>query len=91
MMTPETVLQYQHEERALIHKRILSAKNQMGYLLNVMCRDIISPEKNVIDLREALAKHHKADAFLECHTMGDIVKESLNTLNSYDYVTGFQL
>lgn len=90
-MAPETVIQYQHEERSLINKRILSSKNQMGYLLNVMANDTISTESNIKNLRETLAKHHKINRFLECKSMGEIVKESLSTLNNYEYVTAFSL
>jgi hypothetical protein len=90
-MAPETVNQYQREERSLINKRIIGSKNKMGLLLNVMSNDRISTDKNIKELREALAKHHNINQFLECKSMGEIVKESLNTLNHFEYVTSFVL
>jgi len=91
MMTPETVLQYQHEERSLIHKRILSAKDQLDYLLHVMAEDRIAPTENVRELSDELNMHYKTDRFNSCLSMGDVVRESLNTLNNYEYVSTFAL
>ena len=91
MMEPKTVLQYQHEERALIYKRIIRFKNQLEFLLNVMSKDIISPDENVRKLGLSLSEHYNINQFKKCNSMGDLVKESLKTLNTYEYIKTFHL
>jgi hypothetical protein len=45
-----------------------------------MDRDTISPKDKVIQLRQELAHHYKNDSFLDCHSMGEIVRNSLRIL-----------
>ncbi|MDH5399570.1 MAG: hypothetical protein OEX02_15580 [Cyclobacteriaceae bacterium] len=78
-LTPETVLQYQKEERSLISRRYKANAN-VDDLLRVMVTDIIAPEKNVRNLGQELADHHKDGRFLGCKTMGQLVKLSLDRL-----------
>jgi hypothetical protein len=75
-----TTLQYQREEQALILARVDVARARLGMLLDVMSADEISPENNVIELRGGLAAHYDNPAFERCTSMGESVRESLETL-----------
>jgi hypothetical protein len=79
LMTPETVKQYQKEERSLISHRYKASKEKINELLAAMSNDNISTPKNVKSLSSDLAKHYKNKDFLECNTMGDLVRKSLET------------
>ncbi|MBP6732572.1 MAG: hypothetical protein KA149_10965, partial [Chitinophagales bacterium] len=59
LLTPETIRQYQKEERTLIARRSVSANIRLNQLIDVMDRDTISPKEKVIQLREELANHYK--------------------------------
>lgn len=79
-MTPETVKQYQKEERSLIAHRYKASKDKVNELLGAMSTDNISTPKNVKSLAKDLARHYKNDDFLNCSTMGELVRKSLETV-----------
>jgi hypothetical protein len=79
-MTPESVLQYQKEERALIANRLRVSRLRYDALMEVMREDVISSPDYVFRLRRQLAEHYKSDVFLDGMTMGDLVYMSLNQL-----------
>ncbi|NMM49474.1 hypothetical protein [Marinigracilibium pacificum] len=79
-MTPESVRQYQKEERALIVHRIRASRYALKDLIDVMIVDKISLPENVESLKKELADHYEAPQFLECNSMGEIVKQSLKML-----------
>ena len=79
-MTPETVRQYQREERALIANRMKVESNRILELLTTMKKSIISTPKNVELLAKDLAAFYEENDFLECNTMGEIVALSLDML-----------
>lgn len=79
-LAPESVLQYQREERALIANRVRVSHGRLAALLEVMREDIISPEENVRRLRHQLAKHYEEPDFEKALTMGDLVHTSLQVL-----------
>jgi hypothetical protein len=76
-MTPESVNQYQREERSLMAGRLRSDKQRVYELMEVMARDEISPAENTEQLKKELAKYYKNNAFLKCKSMGEIVWASL--------------
>ncbi|MGL1887986.1 MAG: hypothetical protein OCD76_15835 [Reichenbachiella sp.] len=76
-MTPETVHQYQKEERSLITNRLRVEKHRIVDLLRAMTKDTIAPKKNVETLKKELAKFYGESKFLKCQSMGEIVKVSL--------------
>ena len=80
LMTPETVAQYQLEERTLIAKRIKAAKYMIKDLIDTMSEDKISEQVKIDSLKKELAKHYKNDKFLSCNNMGEIVKASLKQM-----------
>ena len=45
-----------------------------------MARDRIAPDEKVRQLRESLAEHFHSDRHLRCQTMGELVRENLDTL-----------
>jgi hypothetical protein len=82
-MTSESVRQYQIEERTQIATRMRIEKSRADDILDVMSDDIISHSEYVALLRRDLARHYQHQAFMECQTMGQIVKTSLNLLSAH--------
>lgn len=76
-MTPESVMQYQIEERSLIAGRLKVEKQRMYELMSVMARDEIAPPENIDQLKRELARWYKSEKFLQCKTMGELVWASL--------------
>lgn len=76
-ITPESMLQYQREERALIANRLKSSPMEIEDILESMERDIISNPENIESLKKDLAKHYHNDHFLKCRNMGEILRMSL--------------
>jgi hypothetical protein len=79
----ETALQYQREEQSLILARAEVASVRLSSLLDVMERDPIAPEENVLSLRAGLAEHFKSDRYLKCSSMGALVRENIEMLRRY--------
>ena len=79
----ETSLQYQREEQTLMLQRSEIAAHRLGFLLQVMAGDRIAPEEKVAELRGGLAEHFKSERYLRCQTMGELVRENLDTLRQH--------
>lgn len=84
-MEPETVKQYQLEERALIAARAKAEEARLGELLAIMRTDHLSDEEKVANLREELAAHHENDVFRHSRTMGDIVATNIRLLMQKEF------
>jgi hypothetical protein len=80
-MTPESVRQYQEEEHTLLRHRARAEHEALGELLGVMATDELAPEAHVVRLGQELAHHHRDDRFLECRSMGALVRASLSLLD----------
>lgn len=80
-LNPATALQYQREEQTLIMQRTEISRLRLERLLDAMAGDPIAPEENVLSLRRSLAEHWENPAFDRCETMGQLVRESLETVN----------
>jgi hypothetical protein len=78
----EVIKQYQSEERTLIARRILSSRQQLKALLEVMEQDQISPPEKTDQLIAELSKHYEID-FSDCKSMGEILRKCLNLLISH--------
>lgn len=76
-MTPQTVRQYQKEERAMIASRIRYSFTQIRALMEAMMATELAPTQNVEQLRSELAQHYEDDRYLSCTSMGTIVRHSL--------------
>ncbi len=76
-ITPESMVQYQREERALIATRLKSSPKEMEDIIRSMENDSISTPENVDSLKKELARHYNNPKFLACKNMGNILRESL--------------
>lgn len=76
-MTPQTMNQYQVEERTLMAKRIGAAKYMTRDLVMCMINDTISFPDKVDRLKQELSDFYKNHVFLKCKNMGELVKTSL--------------
>ncbi|MBB6328106.1 hypothetical protein FHS59_003749 [Algoriphagus iocasae] len=79
-ITPESMRQYQKEERALIAHRLKSSQRGIDDILRAMEHDKISLPENIDSLKKELAKHYGNPTFLECTNMGQILRKSLDLL-----------
>jgi hypothetical protein len=68
----QTSLQYQHEERTLMKRRLNFVQQRIKNLQSCMCADQISSVEKTNQLKEELSLMHGVDAFLECKSMGEI-------------------
>jgi len=80
VLTPETVKQYQKEERSLIATRLKSSRYRVKELGDAVKNDIISTPGNVEQLKNELAEYYNHKEFLRCKNMGAIVRTSLKML-----------
>ncbi len=79
-LNPQTATQYQREEQSLILRRMQLIHGRLRALLDAMALEHMAPERNVVQLRAELADHTGEAAFLECSTMGELVRTSLESL-----------
>ena len=79
-MTPETMKQYQLEERTLIANRSKGEYRRLHALLEVMQKDVISTPEKIHKLKEELSKHHMTKAFDNCSNMGEIVATNIDLI-----------
>lgn len=79
-LTPETVRQYQREERSLIANRLKAEKLRIEDLLTAMTQDRISKPNHVKTLGKDLAHFYEEKDFLKCQSMGELVALSLEML-----------
>jgi hypothetical protein len=77
VITPESMRQYQREERALIATRVKSARKELEDILLTMEGDDLAPKAHVNSLKQELAKHYENEDFLTCQSMGEILRKSL--------------
>ena len=80
LLTPETIRQYQKEERTLIARRSISSKLRLSRITDIMEADTIAPKEKVAQLGQELATHYKNGSFGKCSSMGALVKHSLKIL-----------
>jgi hypothetical protein len=80
VLEPTTVAQYQREEQALIYRRMQIIPARLKAILSAMEEDTISTPEKVEQLRNGLSRHHGDKAFLECRSMGAILRQSLRTM-----------
>ena len=80
----KTAHQYQAEERTLLLQRAEAAAQRLDLLLTAMAGDTIAPEENVLSLRQGLAEHFDADAFLHSESMAALVRENLRQIRIAD-------
>ena len=79
-MTPETVRQYQREERSNISNRLKVEHKRVDDLLKAMKKDKLSNVSNIKRLGKELADFYEEKDFLSCENMGELVSMSLEML-----------
>jgi len=79
-MTPETVRQYQREERSNIANRLKVERARVDDLLDAMKKDTLSNTNNIKKLGKELADFYEDTEFLTCDNMGEMVEMSLEML-----------
>lgn len=84
-MEPETVKQYQLEERSLIAARAKVEWTRLSELLAIMREDVLSSPDKVAALSAELAAHHENDIFLRCRSMGDVVDANIKLLMQKEF------
>ena len=53
---------------------------RLGALLEEMVRDPIAPREKVNELRAHLAGHYQRSEYLRCESMGELVRENLESI-----------
>ncbi len=56
------------------------AAHRLAYLLQVMADDCLAPDEKVRQLADSLAEHYQTDSYRRCRSMGELVRENLETL-----------
>lgn len=79
-MTPETMRQYQREERSNIANRLKVEKKRVDDLLSSMKQEKLSNPTNIQKLGKELADFYEEHDFLSCSSMGELVALSLEML-----------
>ena len=77
LLKPETVRQYQTEERALMAGRARAERHRLKALLDVMRAHDLAPLAKVEQLKAELNRYHHTEAFAACDSMGDLVRQHL--------------
>jgi hypothetical protein len=83
VMTPESVKQYQIEERSLIAGRMRAEKTRLHDLLEAMKKELLTLPQNLLSLKNDLAKHYNNNDFLKCENMGEVVELSLKLVSQH--------
>jgi len=86
LLTPDTIRQYQVEERALMTRRAKNNWARINEVLDCMVHDDISTPDKVKELGTGLAKFHRNDDFRACTSMGDLLRKNLVTVLNLDEV-----
>ncbi len=82
-MSPVLELQYQREERMRLRNRVLTSYGQLTSLTSTMAADTLSTPENILQLKSELAELYQDDVFLNCKSMGQILRTSLHMLEKY--------
>ena len=77
LLTPETLRQYQAEERALMARRARAERHRLRALLDVMRAQELAPPEKITQLKTELNRYHATHAFDKCDSMGDVVRQNL--------------
>jgi hypothetical protein len=76
-LKPESIEQYQKEERSIIAKRLLSSHKRVKALIRVMAKDELSSRDKISQLRKELFSYTKDVKFKRARSMGQIIKTAL--------------
>jgi len=82
-MSPVLELQYQKEERMRLRNRVATSYGQLTSLVTSMAADTLSTPENIHQLKTELSELYMDDTFLNCKSMGEILRTSLHMLEKY--------
>ena len=80
VLPPETIYQYQYEERSLIKKRYQVAKIRLLKLLDAMRDDVLSTPEKIATLAADMNQYHRTHEFDDKDTMGKILRLHLRLM-----------
>lgn len=80
-LNKKTIIQYQSEERSRLADRIKYSRYILKDLFDVMSKETLSSDQKIKQLASELSKHHGNDAFLQAHSMAELVKKNLFLLD----------
>jgi hypothetical protein len=80
LLNPETIRQYQQEERSVMARRIKVQRHRIKDLRDVIRTDVVSTPAKIAQLGQELAVHYDDPVFAKCTTMGQIIERSLRRL-----------
>jgi len=76
----ETARQYEREEQVLMLQRAAIIEDRLAMLLGAMAEDDLAPFDHLHELRHALAEHFGRKVYLKCKSMGELVRENLESI-----------
>lgn len=79
-LSPESIRQYQVEERSLIHKRMQSSQFRFHRLMEAFQGEMLAPPNHIRQLAEELSKHYQRPLVKKCSTMPELVRFCLQSL-----------
>ena len=83
----DAIVQYKIEERSTVSRRLIISENRMDYLIKIMKKDLLSPNKNLETLKNEIFLFTMDDAFKKSKSMGDLMEATFNyTRNNYEKV-----
>jgi len=89
-LQPQSVKQYQNEERSLLAKRAKSSHKRLESLINCMVQDQISKPEKVLQLRREVKLMTKDVNFNKAKSMGEILKFALDfVVRNYENVNTY--
>lgn len=80
VMNPETVRQYQYEERTLMKRRYNAARVKINDLMECIVKDEISTAEKTQQMVKELNQHHQTTAFNNCKNMGQVLRVHLEKM-----------
>jgi len=80
LLSPETIKQYQYEERSLILRRVKAERYRLKEIIDVMRSDSITKPEKFEQLKKELYNHYKDKEILNCECMGDLLRINLKIL-----------
>jgi len=78
LLSGDSIIQYQKEERAQVKRRISVVDYQLKDLLNVIKQDNISTAEKINQLKEEISGFHKNTKFMKCENMGEILELNMH-------------
>jgi len=74
-LSPDTIKQYQTEERALMARRAENGEGRLSDLFSAMVSDTIAPPENTKRLAADVARFHKKNKLADLTSMGEVTRE----------------